>query len=925
MFLVFKNKIEKIPPLVLAFALPFFIMLFIFILLKVYPFGDSSLLTVDLGQQYIDFFAAFRQTFLHEPSALFYSFNKAIGGDMMGLWAYYLTSPFNLLLLPFPEQFLPVGVMLLTLVKISCASLSFAYFLKKVFKRNDFSITAFGISYGLMGYIIVNQLNIMWLDGMVFLPLIALGVEKLIQEKKFVFYSIFLGLALFANYYIGYMICLFITLYFLMRLFTYRFEAGTSFKEKVAFIFSRGWRFAIASILGAGTTAVLMLPNIAALISGKASYTSNQLLFKTEYPIWEMISKFYIGAFNFDQMPSGYPNLFIGSLSLICFILYFFNRHFPLKERIITFVVMVIFLLSMNIQALDYFWHGLQAPIWYPYRFSFVVSFFMLFTAYRSFLHLKTFKMIHLIIGIIVLSIVNYFVLHHDFDFLNMIQVAVTTLFILFIFFILMRKKQLNHWFLLIVLLTVTVEMGVNAGLDLGQLSYVKNSRFVHYRESLDPVIKKIQADDQDFYRIEKTFLRSKNDSFQTNYAGITHFSSTFEKEIPTLFSDLGFPSSSGFIAYSNATLFTDAFFGVKYYLTEADGINADILRAHVILEAQSQPEVEVDTLDKTDLLKATVTKNFDSDTSVLNKMATKPDLTFYQPLTQQKNILTYQNPNALPIAFGVSNQLLSDERKFVNPILYQNYLLNKMLGQSNLFPYFSETAFDSIVYKNVHAGKDQTNITYTKDDEKKEASIDFQLTAKSNNSYYLTLGSNVKAEDMLIYLNGTKFSQYETYNDTIVLNIGANQQDQPILVTLALQKDELTLKDFKLYQLNVPAFDKAIQTLKNEALQVHTHTNTKITGSVTINEDKKVLLTTIPYSNGWKVTIDGKAVETEKAINSLLAVPIDKGEHKIVFSYTPPLFIPGLVVSLLSISTLIIVTIINKRKGDYLEEKNKN
>ncbi|MGY3778246.1 YfhO family protein [Isobaculum melis] len=925
MFLVLKNKIEKIPPLVLAFVLPFFIMLFIFILLKVYPFGDSSLLTVDLGQQYIDFFAAFRQTLLHDPSALFYSFNKAIGGDMMGLWAYYLTSPFNLLLLPFPEKFLTVGVMLLTLVKISSASLSFAYFLKKTFKRNDFGVTAFGISYGLMGYIIVNQLNIMWLDGMVFLPLIALGVEKLIQEKKFVFYSVFLGLTLFANYYMGYMICLFITLYYLMRIFTYPFATGTVFKEKISFIFERSWRFAIASVLGAGTTAMLLFPNIAALVGGKASYTANTLLFKTEYPVWEMLSKFYIGAFNFDQMPSGYPNLFIGSLSLICFILYFFNRYFPMKERLITLLLTIIFVLSMNIQVFDYFWHGLQAPIWYPYRFSFVVSFFMLFIGYRSFLHLKQFKRFDLLIGIVLLSITNYFVLHHNFDFLTMTQIAITTLFILFFFLIIMRKKQLNHWFLLIILFSVTIEMSVNAGLDLDRLSYVKNSRFVQYREALDPTIKQIQAQDDDFYRIEKTFLRSKNDSFQNNYAGITHFSSTFEKEIPALFSDLGFPSSSGFIAYSNATLLTDALFGVKYYLTEAEGINADILRSHLIKEAQAKPEIEVDVLDQTDLLKETVTQNFESDTSVLNKMSTKPDLTFYQPLNQQRNILTYQNPFALPLAFGVDQQLLTDERKFINPILYQNYLLNKMLGQTELFPYFFETNFDSVVYKNVHTGKDQNDITYTKNDTKKEASIDFQLTAKSNNSYYLTLNSNVKAEDIIIYLNGSKFSQYETTNDMIVLNIGANQQDQPILLTIALQKDEILLKDFKLYQLDIPAFKKAIKTLHNEAFQVKSHTNTRIAGSVTIAEDQRVLFTTIPYSTGWKVTIDGKSVSTEKALNSLLAVPIEQGEHQVIFTYTPPLLIPGIFVSVFCIGTLVIVTIMKKRKGEDDEEKNKN
>ncbi|WP_054669836.1 YfhO family protein [Lentilactobacillus senioris] len=48
------------------------------------PFGQSSILTVDLGQQYIDFFAYFKHTLLTDPSGFLYSFSKGLGGDMLG-------------------------------------------------------------------------------------------------------------------------------------------------------------------------------------------------------------------------------------------------------------------------------------------------------------------------------------------------------------------------------------------------------------------------------------------------------------------------------------------------------------------------------------------------------------------------------------------------------------------------------------------------------------------------------------------------------------------------------------------------------------------------------------------------------------------------------------------------------------------------
>ena len=90
--------------LFLSFLLPLFVMMVIYATMGVYPFGNSTLLTVDLGQQYVDFFSYYRTTLLSDPSALFFSFTKSFGGEMLGLWAYYLMSPFNLIFLLFPQS-----------------------------------------------------------------------------------------------------------------------------------------------------------------------------------------------------------------------------------------------------------------------------------------------------------------------------------------------------------------------------------------------------------------------------------------------------------------------------------------------------------------------------------------------------------------------------------------------------------------------------------------------------------------------------------------------------------------------------------------------------------------------------------------------------------------------------------------------------
>ncbi len=76
-----------------------------------------------------------------------------------------------------------------------------------------------------------------------------------------------------------------------------------------------------------------------------------------------MLSKFVIGAFNFEQMPKGFPNLFIGSLALIGVFLYFISLKIKWRPKLATaFLVSVFLWLSLCFEPLDLLWHGMQFP-----------------------------------------------------------------------------------------------------------------------------------------------------------------------------------------------------------------------------------------------------------------------------------------------------------------------------------------------------------------------------------------------------------------------------------------------------------------------------------------------------------------------------------------------------------------------------------
>ena len=199
--------------LLLAFLLPFLGMLTVMLLSQYEPFGHYSMLYSDMYHQYYPFFVAFRDA-LRGGHSLLYTWSVGMGMDYLGLISYYLASPLNLLSVLVPENWTLEFFSLLMPVKLGLASLFFAVFLKNLFHKNDLSIALFGGFYGLCAWALGYQWNVMWLDTFALLPLVALGTVQLIQQKKFVLYTLTLFLSVYANYYIGFFTCIFVFLLF---------------------------------------------------------------------------------------------------------------------------------------------------------------------------------------------------------------------------------------------------------------------------------------------------------------------------------------------------------------------------------------------------------------------------------------------------------------------------------------------------------------------------------------------------------------------------------------------------------------------------------------------------------------------------------------------------------------------------------------
>ena len=207
-----------------SFLLPFLIMTVVCVACQVVPFGEKSLSIIDGLHQYMPFFAEYHEK-IRNFDSFFYSWNGGLGHNFLSLWAYYLSSPLNLLLVFLPKTALPIGFSWLLVLKISLTGLTTsAFFIHRSNKKN-WKVLMFSTAFALSNYMIGYSWNVMWMDAILMFPLILIGFDKLMTEEDGRMYAVCLTIAMIGNYYIAFMICIFLVLWFLF----YQHKSGKSF------------------------------------------------------------------------------------------------------------------------------------------------------------------------------------------------------------------------------------------------------------------------------------------------------------------------------------------------------------------------------------------------------------------------------------------------------------------------------------------------------------------------------------------------------------------------------------------------------------------------------------------------------------------------------------------------------------------------
>jgi len=838
-----KIKDNKLYFYFLAFIIPVIIMTIIYAFRGIYPFGDNSLLTVDMAGQYVAFFNALKNIFSGTAN-IFYSFSKTLGGNMFGLVAYYLLSPLNLLIAAFPKESILEVIFLITVLKIGLCGLSSYTYFRNTFKDKSGIALLFSFVYAFMAYNIVYSQNIMWIDGVILLPLIFMAIDRLITKQKPVAFCLLLALSIVINYYMGYMLCIASLVYFIYKLYlhnNYKFSYKDNKKDFLYF-----FKYALLAV---GISGVILLPSIFSLLAGKTDGGLSKMVPRQSFAILDVFSRFFIGTFKQSDLLGVYPHIFVSLIILILIIVYFFNKKIEKKEKLASAILLLFIFLSFTLDIFNIVWHLFSHPIGFPFRNAYIFVLFFLIIAYNSYLKIKYVdtdifkKMIPIVFAMCLIMDKLMFSSNMYYKIIG----SGVIIIIYLLYFYKSKERKIGK----AITLLIAFEMILNTSMIVYNINYQKRVQYTDFIDKYGTVIDTINKNDDDFYRIEKDYSYTTNDPLLLNYNGLSHFSSTYEGVNNKLLGDyLGIFNRFYVTNYQGSTLVTNSLFNIKYLLSEEDNL-------------------------------------------------------YYDLIGKEDTLSVYQNKYNLPLGFLVNKELENLSLIKYEPFINQNNILKAMTGiDKNVF--YEQTISD-IKTINLKDDYEKNYYSYTKGNGYYDASIIYSVRVEKEGQLYFYLGSKYEKK-VNILLNGESIIDVGDENGYMynVLDLGYYKQGDLVEVEVQLLENNLKFNNVMFYTFDLDNFSEHINVLKdNEHMDIVCNSGHNIKATIN-NELDTILYTSIPLDKGWTIKVDGKVTEPIEIFNTLIGIQLESGTHTIELEYVPRGLYLGGFISVISICLLL-------------------
>ena len=905
---------KKAVLLVGAFLLPMIEAILIFRAQGMYPFGEKSLLIMDMSGQYIEFLCGLKH--IKSPADMFFNWGKVLGSNYTGVFSYYCASPLSFLTLLCPDRFMNAGVLFLTALKIGLSGLTMAVFLlgrketgiNRAPRPNKpdktalklFLILIFSSGYAMMSYTCVYSMCIMWLDGVFILPLLLHFTEKLIDRGQTVPFVLTLVYIFISNYYIAYMCGAFAAIYFIYYMLDRKplpaeREAGSG--VKTVFIVNRALRFLLGALAAAGLSAWLLVPTYFSLKEGKIGGGNSDYSSVWNFGFSDFVRKLFIGEY--DAITNrGAPFFYCGAAVLLMLPAFFCLRRMSKRRKLASAAVLALLLFSLVYSEFDRAWHIFQHPNWFPYRWSFVFFCFAVFLAFRGALSwfAKGDLPVPYFPGMLVFTLIlgnisqNMRESRPSRDNIR-IQFLLVCLFCLFFLGVPVIKrlfapvgrenggdtafKRIGAICAALLCIGSAAAQAFETGYNWKQLmigldkahDYEIAANFREYRETLAELLEEAEKDrlangETRFAGIGQTFSRSYNEAIGFGYRSMAHYSSAYNREINEFMGYFGYSQSYLWNLDFGSTAVTDSLFGIRYALYSAQ-----------VQRWDREGKIEIGTL-------------------------TAPEQ--YELIGTAEGlggVGLYRNPWALTAPYLVTDKIADFSWKG-NCFESQNLLLKLCSGlNKNVFNRVPDNRFEIRLSQGAYQESGETDVYRCVG-----GKVSFSVDMQEGGVLYAYFGRNKNGEARLTVEDGEALALYRGETNCIQ-PLGKYAAGEKAEFAITLGGTALYTEDNLFYVLDTDALAEHVELIKARSMQLDSCSSSgTLRGSIS---EGGQLLIPVSADGGWHVYVNGRKVPVSSLCGGVLLADIPDGGGEVVIKYRAKGVLTGTVISCITFLAL--------------------
>lgn len=880
------NKINK----AMFFKVFLVIIVTLFILFGViFLNGKTIISNSDAVNQHIQVFAKFHDylvRFFKDPSTFgTWDWNLSNGTDWYSAFSYYiLGDPLGYLMIFFNKSHTILGYQTIILIRYVLAGLVVTYCANKFGIKNKWLylivVTYLCSLFGIYG--LINQS--LFLNALIYFPLLIVGVEKFFSTKKNVLLIISIALAIGTNFYWGLILAQLTGMY---AIITYLYNYKNQFWIK-------DWLSLIGIVLlGIGISSVVLLPMILYLLTSPRNGSGMQQLL-TLYPLdyyFKMI------ALPFGMMGISQPSSYWlqGSASAInTFGFYWIIINYKKNKMAMTLLVVMIMMLLFPISAVLLTVGNVATNRW-MFVYYLLTSFFgvsLLMQKNSLSINQKKYLLYLILAGIICYLIV---------DMVNLVNASQKIgyfigLFLIAIYVFLPKSYGQKYAHIIFPLITVFTVLGqlylpINKDNRLRLLSQKEVLSTIYQPTKLENKFDNSSFSRTEFANGSKTELKLPFiNSFLTNAHATGLYLSTVNPEMIDFSSDLAIISGrtvNPLRNLDNRFLLTN-FFGVSQIIASKNS------------KVTNLPDLE---------------KTFGND-----------------------NFNFYKNKNAFPIIWSTKKVYSEKQFNNENPVVKENLLGNGNLAIKSSKKRIGTTLLEKIKINNELENNRRFNIKYSNSKIKFKIPSntpmgewllyldDVKFNYKSANNRKINFNKNdafkinAQIDNRKVTFEQTSMASGAFYQPRKngVMNFGFLKK-QPKYITLTFNKPGIYQFKTKLYvQKYNDKISKNINEIKENGLKNVELSYNGLTAMVKADKNQWIG-SNIPYSKGWQATLNGKKLPIQRVNKNFVGFKVDDNESgKLKLKYVTPGLKIGIMISIISILIMSYLCCIQRVKKDF-------